>query len=252
LQIYYAYSLDGGATFSSNVNLSSPVTQTDFTQTHVVIDDNNAALYVSATRNYSQVVVARLSTTPTIPPPPTPTGVTAGAITSTRVDVTWNAIAGATYQIDRQAAGGAFSQIGTSPVNSYSDNSASADSAYLYRVRAVNTGGASASSAADLATTVIFTDNPLTAGTLVKAVHLSQLRTAVNAVRLLAGLGSGSFTGTATFGTVIGAIQINELRSSLDAARGTLGFSTGGYTNTSLIGAAIKAVDSQELRDRVK
>jgi hypothetical protein len=64
LQIYYAYSIDGGTTFSSNVNLSLPVTQTDFTQPHVVIDNPNSALYVSATRNYSQVVVARMSTTP--------------------------------------------------------------------------------------------------------------------------------------------------------------------------------------------
>jgi hypothetical protein len=251
-QIYYAYSLDGGATFSSNVNLSLPVTQTDFTQPHVVIDNPNAALYVSATRNYSQVVVARLSTTPTVPPPPTPTGVTAGAITNTRVDVSWSTVAGATYQIDRQVAGSGFSQIGTSATNSYSDTTASADSAYLYRVRAVNAGGASPSSAADLATTVIFIDNPLTAGTLVKAVHLSQLRTAVNTVRLLAGLGSGSYTGSATPGTVIGAIHITELRSFLDAARGALGLSTGGYSDASLTGVAVKAVHSQELRDRVK
>jgi hypothetical protein len=184
--------------------------------------------------------------------PATPTGVVAAAITSTRVDVAWTTVAGTTYQIDRQAAGGAFSQIGTSPTNSFSDTTASADSAYLYRVRAVNTGGASVNSAADLATTVIFIDNPLTAGTLVKAVHLSQLRTAVNAVRLLAGLGSGTYTGAATSGTVIGAIHISELRASLDAVLGTLGFSTGGYTNTSLTGIAIKAVHSQELRDRVK
>ncbi len=251
-QIYYASSIDGGATFASNVNLSSPVTQTDFTQPHIVIDDPSATLYVSATRNYSQVVVARLSTTPTVPPPPSPTGVTAGAITSTRVDVTWNAIAGATYQIDRQAAGGGFSQIGTPATNSFSDTTVSADSSYLYRVRAVNSGGPSASSAADLATTVVFIDNPLTAGTLVKAVHLSQLRTAVNAVRLLAGLTPGSFTGAAASGTLIGAIHITELRASLDAARGTLGLSTGGYTNPSLIGVAIKAIHSQELRDRVK
>jgi len=67
LQIYYAYSADGGANFSSNVNLSLPVTQTDFSQTHVTIDNQNSAVYVSATRNYSQVVVARLPMTPSSP-----------------------------------------------------------------------------------------------------------------------------------------------------------------------------------------
>jgi hypothetical protein len=64
LQIYYAYSADGGGSFTPNVNLSSPVTQTDFSQTHVAIDRPNSAVYVSATRNYSQVVVARLPMTP--------------------------------------------------------------------------------------------------------------------------------------------------------------------------------------------
>jgi hypothetical protein len=64
LQIYYAYSDDGGVTFSTNTNLSLPVTQTDFSQTHVVIDNPNSAVYVSATLNYSQVVVARLPMTP--------------------------------------------------------------------------------------------------------------------------------------------------------------------------------------------
>jgi hypothetical protein len=64
LQIYYAYSADGGGSFTPNVNLSSPVTQTDFSQTHVAIDSPNSAVYVSATRNYSQVVVARLPMTP--------------------------------------------------------------------------------------------------------------------------------------------------------------------------------------------
>ncbi|MGZ4808496.1 MAG: hypothetical protein ACXV7D_04130 [Thermoanaerobaculia bacterium] len=41
----------------------------------------------------------------------------------------------------------------------------------------------------DLATTVIFTDSSLVAGTtVVKSVHVTELRTAANAVRQLAGL----------------------------------------------------------------
>jgi hypothetical protein len=67
---------------------------------------------------------------------------------------------------------------------------------YLYQVRAVNGSGPSANSSADLATTVIFTDTPLNAGTAVKALHLAQLRTAVNAVRALSSLGAAAFTGS--------------------------------------------------------
>jgi hypothetical protein len=251
-QIYYSYSSDSGSTFSSNVDLSLPVTGTDFTQPHVVVDNPNSAVYVSATRNYSQVVVARLSMTPPPPPPPaTPTGLTANVITSTRVDVSWNAVAGATYLIYRQGAGGGFVQVGTPASNSFSDTTVSTDSAYLYRVRAVNGAGQSPDSAAKLATTVIFVDSPLASGIGVKAVHLSQLRTAVNAVRLLAGLPAASFTDPATSGTSIKALHVTELRAALDTALGALSLSTSGYTDTSLSGVTVKAVHFQELRNRV-
>jgi len=184
--------------------------------------------------------------------PAVPTGVTASAITSTRVDVSWIVVAGATYQIDRQrAGGGGFSQIGTPATNSFSDTTVSADSAYLYRVRAVNSSGQSTSSVADLATTVMFVDSPLTQGTAVKAVHLSQLRTAVNAVRLLAGLPTANFSDAATAGALIKAVHVTELRAALDAALGAIGLSTSRYTDPSLSGVTIKAVYFQELRNRV-
>jgi hypothetical protein len=184
--------------------------------------------------------------------PAAPTGVTAAAVTSTRVDVAWSAVAGATYQIDRKGAGGGFSQVGTSATNSFSDNTASASSAYLYRVRAVKDSIESPSSTPDLATTVIFADNPLTAGIVVKAAHLSQLRMAANAVRLLAGLGAASFTDTDTGGTAIRGLHITEIRTSLDAALGALGLATSGYTNAPLTGVAVKAVHVQELRSRLQ
>lgn len=156
------------------------------------------------------------------------------------------------YQIDRMAAGEAFMQIGTSMTNSFSDTTASAGTAYLYQVRAVNGGGVSGSSTPDLATTVIFTDSPLTAGTVVKAVHLSELRTAINAVRLLASSSSASFTDSAAAGTTIKAVHVTELRSALDEARMALSLSTGGYTDSSLSGVVVKAVHFQELRNRVQ
>ncbi|HXH95329.1 MAG TPA: hypothetical protein VNN25_27385, partial [Thermoanaerobaculia bacterium] len=184
--------------------------------------------------------------------PVTPTGVAATAVTTTQINITWLAVNGAaSYEIDRKAAGSGFSQIGTSAANSFSDTTPSADSAYLYRVRAVNEAGKSSSSAADLATTVIFVDDPLL-NSLVKAVHLSQLRTAANAVRLLAGLTAFSFTDTSTAGTPIRALHLTELRSSLDEARAPLGLTTGGYTDASPANVAIKTVHFQELRSRVQ
>jgi hypothetical protein len=191
---------------------------------------------------------------PGAPPPAIPTGVTATATSTTSVSVTWISVAGATsYQVFRRIPGGAFTLIGTPVTNSFNDMTASANTAYLYRVRAVNSGGSSADSAYDLATTIIFTDDPLVAmATLVKAVHLAELRIAVDAVRAQASLGAGAYTDAAMVGVVVRAIHIEELRTQLDAAMGPLGLTTGGYTDGALTGVVIKAAHFQQLRDRVK
>jgi hypothetical protein len=253
-QTYYSHSADGGATFSVNVNISEPLIENKFTQPHLMIDNANSALYISATRDLGQVMVARRSVTPAHQePPPMPTGLIASAVSSTRVDVVWTAAPGASsYQIDRRSSSGGYSQIGTTMSNTFSDVLASADSAYLYRVRAINEGGTSPSSSPDLATTVLFVDSALTPGVVAKAVHVAELRTAVNAVRLLAGLSAMSFTDVATSGTTIRAVHVAELRSSLDAARSALALSTAAYTNALLAGVVVKPIHIQELRDRVK
>lgn len=183
------------------------------------------------------------------------TNVTATAQTTTRVVVTWSAAPAATsYEVYRRGPSGAtFTLIGSSTTTSYTDNSVSANSAYLYRVRLVTATGTSADSNADLATTVIFTDNPLVPRvTVVKAIHLAELRTAVNAVRVLAGLPAISFTDPASRGVIIRAYHITDLRTALDAAMSALSLRTGGYTDSSLLRTVIKAIHFQELRDRVR
>jgi hypothetical protein len=185
--------------------------------------------------------------------PATPQNVVAQATAANSVRVTWNAVTGATsYEIYRKSAGGSFVVVGTSTSNSFTDTTVAANTAYLYRVRALNAAGASGDSTYDLATTVIFTDDPLTPGTLIKAVHLAQLRTAVNAVRALAGLGAATFTDAASPGVVVKAVHITELRTVLNQALTALGFATPAYTDPSLTGVLIKAVHFQELRNRVK
>lgn len=186
--------------------------------------------------------------------PAAPTGVNARATTSTQVVITWTAVSGATsYQVQRRAAGGSFATIATVTGTTYTDTTASTNTAYLYRVLAVGSGGTSGASNVDLATTVIFTDDPLIAGsTVIKAVHLAELRTAVNAVRALAGLSAATFTDAATRGVVVKAVHINELRSALDAAMSALGLPSGGWTDTIAARTVIRAVHFQEIRNRVK
>ncbi len=175
----------------------------------------------------------------------------AAALSSAVIGVFWTLVDGATtYEIDRKAPGGAFTHILTVTSNGINDYVAS-DTAYLYRVRAVNGGGMSAYSAPDLATTVIFTDSPLVAGTTVQALHLSELRTAVDAVRALAGLAAAGFTEPAIAGTTIKAVHLTELRSAIVEAREALSLSNGTFTDSSLTGILVQAIHFEQLRDRV-
>lgn len=184
--------------------------------------------------------------------PASPAGVTATATSSTQVQVSWNAVIGATqYEVYRRNPGDIYRLRGTSVTTSYNDN-ATSGTAYLYRVRAVNASGSSADSAADLATTVMFTNDPLAAGLIVRATHLSELRTAVNAVRAQAVLGVAAFTDTAAAGLTVKATHVAQLRSYLDEATTALGRTTGGWTDASLVNVAIKATHFQEIRNRVK
>jgi len=97
-----------------------------------------------------------------------------------------------------------------------------------------------------------FTDNPLTAGaSVVKAVHLTELRDAINQARTRAGLAAATWTDASLSGVYIKAVHITELRTRLDEARAALGLSAATYTDASLSGVAVKAIHITELRARV-
>jgi hypothetical protein len=185
-----------------------------------------------------------------------PANVVAAASSTTQVNITWNAVVGATsYQLYRRSptTGGAFALVNSPTTNAYADTGVTAGNSYFYIVRAVNESTSSPDSTPDLATTILFTDDPIVAGsTVVKAVHLGEIRNAANAVRALAGLAPASFSGAASAGTTITAAQINEVRTALDGGRSPLGLPTGGYTDTLTAGVPIKAVHFQEIRNRTK
>lgn len=185
--------------------------------------------------------------------PATPTGFAATAVSTAQVNLSWTAVAGASsYQVDRLAPGGTFTQIATPMTNSYSDTAVASGTAYCYRVRAVGPGGASGNSTADVATTVVFTDSPLLTGIIVKAVHLAQLRNAVNLVRALAGKTAASYTDAAVAGVTVKAIHVTEMRSALDEAFAALDVPVAGYTDATLTGVPVKQVHFQEIRDRLQ
>jgi len=221
---------------TAGATLGGPVTFTVIGKTPSAVHANTAT-----------VTVATASTVPT--------NVVATAIDSTHIGVTWTAVSGATsYEIDHElAVGTGFTLAGTSATNSFSD-AVSTGAAALYRVRAIVSGVASANSNVDLGTAILYTDDPLTAGTtFVKGVHLTELRAAVTAVATLAATLPVSLTDVpVTTSTPIKSIHVTELRSALDTARSHLGLPALTYANSAASNTLVRTTDITELRNGMK
>lgn len=190
-----------------------------------------------------------------------PVNLVAGTVSNIQISVSWSASPGAHhYQVERATNfGGTFTVLNSNVSGTaFTDNSVSSVNAYLYRVRSADAvGNLSAPSNLDLATAIVFEDDPFPAApalTNIKAQHLVQLRQAVNAVRSAANLSAATWSQNPVQQNVtsIVANDILELRTALDQALGVLGLPTGGYTNSSLSGQPIQKIHIKELRDRVK
>lgn len=190
-----------------------------------------------------------------------PANLVASTVSNVQINVSWTASPNAHhYQVERATNfGGAFTVLDANATGtSFTDNSVTSVNAYLYQVRAADAvGNLSATSNIDVATAIVFDDDPFPAAptlTLVKAQHLVQLRQAVNAVRAAANLSAATWTQNPLQQnlTVIKANDIEELRTALDQALAVLQLPTGGYTDASLAGVGIRKVHITELRDRVK
>jgi IPT/TIG domain len=98
-----------------------------------------------------------------------------------------------------------------------------------------------------------FTDETLTvAVTRLKAVHITDLRDAINALRGTVSLPAAAFTDPSLAGTRIRGAHLLELRTALDQARAALGRSALTYANPLTPGSIIRAIDVLELRNGVR
>jgi hypothetical protein len=188
--------------------------------------------------------------------PAPPLNIVATATGSTSVDITWSASTGATeYDVWRSAGGGSFAFVGSAGSNTaFTDITASSNTAYRYVVRAGAGANFSTFSDDDVATTVVFTDPVLSNTIKVKATHFTQLLSAVNALRTLAGISTVSFTApTPATSVTIRRQHVLDLRSALDAARAVIGLPALTYTDTTITtqSTTIKAAHVAELRGGV-
>jgi hypothetical protein len=126
---------------------------------------------------------------------------------------------------------------------------------YYFVVRAYNAAGDVSPPSNEARLTGSFTDHPLTAGVhVMRTVHITELRSRIDALRTGRGLPAASWTGTLSSGmTVIRAAHLAELRTALDTVYLAAGQTPPAYTDAVLTAGwtAIKATHVTELRAAV-
>jgi PKD repeat protein len=197
---------------------------------------------------------ANITTQPTVA---TPTNLLATTNASGQVEITWSSTSPPHhYQIERATSlNGTFVALGATPTtNSHTDSSMSPNGVYFYRVCAVDaSGNKSGYTNIDVAANYAFTDPALLAGvTFVKAQHVTELRQAIDAMRLAVGLQPAAWTDAELSNVFIKAVHVLELRTNLDQALTQVGVPAVTYTDPQLaIGYLIRKAHIEELRLRL-
>ncbi|HEU4888373.1 MAG TPA: IPT/TIG domain-containing protein, partial [Thermoanaerobaculia bacterium] len=185
----------------------------------------------------------------------TPQSFTATATSTTTIDLSWSPVAGATfYEVSRRQPAGTWDVIGTPATTSFTDGGRTAESTYVYRVRAGDAAlNYSDPSAIDLATTMSAESSTIVAGTPILALDIANLRTRVNAVRAAANLSATSFTGGGD-GEPVLRTDLTNLRDALSQARLTLGLAAGTFTDKTITAGAtpVKALHLNEILDLMR
>jgi hypothetical protein len=183
-----------------------------------------------------------------------PTSLAVASSSSAQISVTWTASAGAArYQVERASnQAGPYTVVASPTTNSYADGAVTPGTTYIYRVRAVDSGGLlSTYSNIVVATAVTYTDPTITPGvTPLKAVHMTELRQTVNSVRRAAALPDAAWTDPGLVNAPVRTVHLQEMRDSLSQALVALHASAPAYTDPTLTAGAtpIKAVHIDELR----
>lgn len=235
-----------GSTVLGTVALSSG--SASLSRSNLASGSHSMTATYNGDANYVNSTSSALAQVITLPPPP---GVNAVTNSTANVNLSWAAVANAaSYRIERSFNGGPFVVIATVATTSTHDPTVTANTTYLYRVSSVNGGGhAGLPSALDPATTKIFTADPQR---LMRASHVNELRTTINAFRASAGLAAATYSRpTISVGMKVQHTDITEMRTAVNAALSALGLPAFAFTDTLTAGSVIKWQHWRELQSAI-
>lgn len=232
--------------------------------TSLTIDNAGMIYLVGGLYNGSNYDYITAQLTDTAPAPPA--NLNARAVGVARVALDWlsspDAVgSGDYYEIQRSTDNVTYVTVGTTANTTFTDDPVTGFTTFIYRVRAIVSGTPSKFTNYDLATTVMFTDDPiLSPTTTVREAHINELRQAINAVRLVAGLPLVVWPEEITPCTIacvtVKAAHVQELRIRLQEAFQAPLFQylpPPSYTVPTIMqGAVITKSDLEQIRNAVK
>jgi Domain of unknown function (DUF4082)/Domain of unknown function (DUF1929) len=181
------------------------------------------------------------------------------ATSSNSITLGWSVPAGSDeYAIERgDSMSGPFKNINFVAGTTFTDTLLTNQKAYVYRVRAIDNSGTdtlvSDPSNMAVGVTIAFEFSQLL-GQTIKARHVHDVRTAVNALRRVAHLPELTLAPDNLTGDTVTAFHVLDLRTSLGQALAALNISHPAYTDSTLStgvgGTLVKAVHIEELQAR--
>jgi fibronectin type 3 domain-containing protein len=110
-----------------------------------------------------------------IAPPNAPEGVNASALSSSSIEISWNAVAGASsYRVYRSTtSAGTYAYVSDSSATSYTDSGLSANTAYYYKVSASNAAGEGEQSAVGYTLTLPSAPTGISVSALPSAIQIT-------------------------------------------------------------------------------
>ncbi len=247
-----------GATFSWSIT-GGTITSGNGTRsiTFTAGGAGTLTLFVTVTNSFGCSDSKSANVTVQLAPFGAPPYFSATTTSTTSVNMVWATVTSADpYEIYRSTDNINWTLRGTNTLTTFSESGLNPSTTYLYKVRTIKADTtASGYSAIDAATTIVFTDPSLTAcHTLIRPIHITELRTAINAARASVGQTSFTFTDPSLgAGATIKAVHVTELRTALAPVLSAIGV-TPSYTDPTIVAGTtvVKGTHLQELRDLVR